>query len=71
MAKLSCPSKKAKNDSVAACVVNSILDSGLAKSTWRDAHAEAYDDLLKYREDMIVDAEKTLKKASRAQRKGR
>lgn len=43
-------------------ILKSILDEGLAASTWRDNNELAYGELLKYREDMIVSAETVLKK---------
>jgi hypothetical protein len=42
----------AKN--LAAVIVNRILDHGLANSTWRVLHPDAYNDLLEYREDITL-----------------
>jgi len=47
---------------IARAVVNNILDKGMAKSTWKDDHAAAYADLLRYREDMVIHAVKILKR---------
>jgi len=38
-------------------IVSRILDVGLAKSTWREKHLDAYNDLLTYREDIILSFE--------------
>lgn len=41
-------------------IVYRILDVGLADSTWRELHPQAYEDLLEYRVDMEDDVFKTL-----------
>ncbi len=40
---------------LATVIVNRILDHGLAGSTWRAQHPEAFEDLLSYREDITLD----------------
>lgn len=41
-------------------IVASILDQGLATSTWRDNNPAAYEELLKYRADLVADVDKVL-----------
>jgi len=47
---------------IARVIVNSILDKGISKSTWREQHQAAFVDLLTYREDMISEAANILKR---------
>lgn len=58
---MSATKKPTKAQLLARVVVASILDGGLCNSTWRDQNSAAYEELLKYREDMIHDVEKVLK----------
>jgi hypothetical protein len=53
------PEKKAKT------ITSHILDRGLAESTWRAQHPEAYDDLLRYREDIEISVRKDLERYDR------
>lgn len=58
--------EKAKR--VAKRIVASILDEGLAESTWRDAYFNAYDDLKKhYRKDMELQVQTILEKVKHAE----
>lgn len=43
-------------------IIDTILEKGLGHSTFLDRYPDAYNDLLKYRKDMIHDAKTTLKK---------
>jgi hypothetical protein len=55
--------KAEKARRVAKRIVASILDEGLAKSTWRDAYFNAHADLCKhYREDLIRDVQTILER---------
>lgn len=45
---------------IATNVVSRILDVGLAKSSWRDHHEEAYIELLRYRGDLVDDVTKVI-----------
>lgn len=48
---------------VAERVITEILDKGLADSTWRTEHPEAYDNLVKYyRPDLEGSVERVLKR---------
>ena len=53
------------NRAAAEKIVARILDQGLGKSTWRDNHPAAYDDLLNYRADMIADVETILQRTEK------
>jgi len=48
------------NDQLAAKIVNRLLNEGLARSTWRDTHPEAYNELVEHRPEMIRDVLKFL-----------
>lgn len=39
---------------VAERIVDNILYRGLSHSTWRDAHVDAYQDLINYRADIVA-----------------
>jgi hypothetical protein len=47
-------------DSLASNIVSEILDKGLAESTFKDNHPEAYEELLRYRPEMIASVEKVM-----------
>jgi hypothetical protein len=49
--------------SLSEAIVNKLLDDGLANSTFRDLHPEAYKILLTYREDMVTDVTKVVTNA--------
>lgn len=53
---------KDQADLVAGAVVNMLLHNGLAQSTWRETHPDAYMDLLTYKADMVADAAKLLQR---------
>ena len=46
---------------VSHIAVSHILDEGLAKSTWREQHNDAYVELLAYRTNLIASVTKALK----------
>ena len=50
------------NSMLAVAIIREILDKGLAKSTWRDSHSRAYQELLSFRRDMEKSALKILDK---------
>ena len=54
--------KRIKPETVAKNIVTEILDRGLADSTFRDKHPDAYDELLEYRADLEASAIKILKR---------
>lgn len=53
-------SKPPRPTTLAEKIVYRILDKGLAMSTWRNNNEAAYEELLKYRADMVKDVEKIL-----------
>jgi hypothetical protein len=54
------PRPSPEDTALATNIVNNLLDSGLAFSTWRDSHPAAYDALLAYRPDMVAAAAREL-----------
>lgn len=53
---------KMKRKTIEQKIISDILDKGLAESTFRELHPEAYDELLCYRTDLELSVYKTLKK---------
>ena len=51
---------KAQIVSIALSSVNEILNQGLKYSTWKDEFPEAYEDLLRYREDLAISIAHTI-----------
>ncbi len=75
MSKIKDPERpKASLDEIQATahkIVDEILDQGLAQCTWRWNNEPAYDNLLKYREDMRLQAECILLKSKLEVKRGR